>query len=164
MGAAYSSPEWHDLFVATAGASAALTGLVFVAVSVNIERILKFAGLPDRALQTLGLLLGALVLSIVGLIPAQSNTALGIELLIVACALTIGVAETLRRTVPGGRAYQPISLHMLIVLPATLPALIGAVSVLAAAGGGLYWIVGAIVGGILGASVNAWVLLVEILR
>ncbi len=89
---------------------------------------------------------------------------LGIELLIVACALTAGVARTLTRTVPGGRAYQPLSLHLLIVLPATVPALVGAVSVLANAGGGLYWIVGAIVGAILGASVNAWVLLVEILR
>ena len=164
MGAAYSSPEWHDLFVATAGACAALTGLVFVAVSVNIERILKFPGLPERALQTLGLLLGALVLSIVGLIPAQTSTALGIELLLVACALTAGVVRTLMRTVPGGRAYQPLSLHLVIVLPATVPALIGAVSVLATTGGGLYWIVGAIVGAILGASVNAWVLLVEILR
>jgi hypothetical protein len=38
------------------------------------------------------------------------------------------------------------------------------VSVLALAGGGLYWIVAGIVGAIVGASINARVLLVEILR
>jgi ribonuclease VapC len=57
MVTAYSSQGWSDLFVASAGASAALTGLLFVAVSVNIEQILGFSGLPERALQTLLLLL-----------------------------------------------------------------------------------------------------------
>jgi hypothetical protein len=47
---AYDPSEWTDLFVATAGASAALAGLVFVAVSINLERILSFRGLPERAL------------------------------------------------------------------------------------------------------------------
>ena len=37
---AYDPSEWSELFVATAGASAALAGLVFVAVSINIERII----------------------------------------------------------------------------------------------------------------------------
>ena len=50
------------------------------------------------------------------------------------------------------------------MLPGTLPLVIGGVSVLAETGGGLYWIVAGIIGAIFGASVNAWVLLVEILR
>ncbi len=33
--------EWHDLFVATTGASAALTGFIFVCVSINLTRILS---------------------------------------------------------------------------------------------------------------------------
>jgi hypothetical protein len=150
--------------VATAGASAALTGLLFVAVSVNIERVLKFAGLPERALQTLVMLLWALTVSIAGLIPGQSDTALGVELLASAVVLVAGVGWTLKHTVPGARKYQPTALHLAIVLPCTIPALVGAITLLAQAGGGLYWIVGGIVGAILGASVNAWVLLVEILR
>lgn len=32
---AYDATAWTDLFVAAAGASAALAGLVFVAVSIN---------------------------------------------------------------------------------------------------------------------------------
>lgn len=41
---AYDPSEWSDLSVASAGASAALAGLVFVAVSINSERILQFEG------------------------------------------------------------------------------------------------------------------------
>ena len=74
---AYDPTEWHDLFVATAGASAALAGLVFVAVSINIERILKYPGLPDRALETVLLLLGVLLVSIVGLIRARATSRWG---------------------------------------------------------------------------------------
>jgi hypothetical protein len=55
-------------------------------------------------------------------------------------------------------------LHVAYTLPGTLPQVIGAVSLLVGSGGGLYWIVAGIIGAILGASVNAWVLLVEILR
>ena len=50
---AYDATAWTDLYVAAAGASAALAGLVFVAVSINIERILALPGVPNRALQTL---------------------------------------------------------------------------------------------------------------
>ncbi len=32
---AYQPEQWHDMFVAIAGAAAALTGLIFVAVSIN---------------------------------------------------------------------------------------------------------------------------------
>jgi hypothetical protein len=54
---------------------------VFVAVSINIERILRFEGLPERALESVLLLLSVVIVSIIGLIPGQSHIALGAELL-----------------------------------------------------------------------------------
>jgi len=74
---AFDASAWKDLFVASAGAAAALAGLVFVAVSINIDRILKFEGLPERALQTVLLLLSVVLVSIIGLIPGQSRIARG---------------------------------------------------------------------------------------
>jgi hypothetical protein len=164
MSTAYSVGDWREFFVASAGASAALTGLLFVAVSVNIHDILKNPGLPGRALQTLLLLLSAVVVSLAGLIPGQSTTALGIELLTLGLAFGIWIFVLAARSMPEVREYIHPVWHIALVTPGTVPFVLGGASVLAQAGGGLYWTVGGIVGAVLGASVNAWVLLVEILR
>jgi hypothetical protein len=163
---AYDPSEWHDLFVATAGASAALLGLLFVAVSINLERILKYEGLPERALETLLLLLGVLVVSIVGLIPGQSTVALGLELLVAAAIVAFIVLR-----LPAARAEEtgkePVRWRISRIgvrLMGTAPLLIGGLSVLLEAGGGLYWVAAGIALAIVGAVANAWVLLVEILR
>jgi hypothetical protein len=164
MTTAYTPQDWSELFVASAGASAALTGLLFVAVSVNIERILKFPGLPERALQTLLLLLSAVLISLIALIPGQSTTALGLELLVLSLAFAAPIWTLMVRSMPGARDYAHPATHLALILPGTLPQIIGSVSLIANAGGGLYWIVAGILGALLGASINAWVLLVEILR
>jgi hypothetical protein len=161
---AYAAKDWTDLFVASAGASAALTGLLFVAVSVNIKEILGGSGLPSRALQTLLLLLGAVVVSLAGLIPGQSATALGVELLVLGLVFGVWVYVLAIRSIPATREYAHPLVHLMLVAPGTVPLAIGGASLIAQAGGGLYWIVAGIVGALLGASINAWVLLVEILR
>jgi hypothetical protein len=81
MAAAYSSEPWHDLFVGVAGAAAALTGLLFASLSINLEHILGQAWLPRRAGLTLLLLFETLVIAILGLVPARPPTILGVELL-----------------------------------------------------------------------------------
>jgi hypothetical protein len=45
--------HWTNFAVALAGVAAVLAGLVFVALSLNLERILQVAGLPGRAGETL---------------------------------------------------------------------------------------------------------------
>jgi hypothetical protein len=162
---AYDPTEWKDLFVAVAGASAALTGLLFVAVSINLERILKFEGLPERALETLLFLVLVLLASIVGLIPGQSNQALGLELLIVSLAVAIVIMRlpTLQMGDAGVERSWVVARWTVRSL-ATVPFLVGGVSVLAECGGGLYWVVAGIVFAIIGGVTSAWVLLVEILR
>ncbi|HEX3909625.1 MAG TPA: hypothetical protein VHW67_02840 [Solirubrobacteraceae bacterium] len=164
MTTAYSAADWTDLFVASAGASAALTGLLFVAVSLNIKDILENKILPGRALQTLLLLLSAVVVSLVGLVPGQSATALGIELLAFALLFGIWAFVLAVRSMEGTRQYVHPLFHFGLIAPGTVPPVIGAVSLIAQGGGGLYWTAAGIVGALLGAAVNAWVLLVEILR
>jgi hypothetical protein len=61
--------------VAEVGASAALTGLLVVATSINLARILAIAQLPGRAAEGLIILVGAFVLGSVALIPDQSARA-----------------------------------------------------------------------------------------
>ena len=54
--------------------------------------------------------------------------------------------------------------QVVLALAGTAPFVVGAISLIAEAGGGLYWILAGIVGAVCSAALNAWVLLVEILR
>lgn len=159
--AGYDPAEWTDLFVATAGAGAALAGLVFVAVSINVERILKLAGMPERAVASLLLLLGVVVISLVGLAPGQSPSVVAGELLGV--GLVGAIATTILVLKHHGSHARPI-LNVGVMLAGTLPFALAGLSMIAGAGGGLYWVLAGIVLAIIGAVLNAWVLLVEILR
>lgn len=163
--AAYDPSQWSDLFVATAGASAALAGLVFVAVSINLDRILKFPGLPERALETLLLLLLVVLVSIVGLVPGQSNTALGIEIAFLGGMIGAVVASLPTAIHPdqGDRRAWLVN-RWALRLAGTVPFFLGGGALIAEAGGGLYWVAAGVVFAIAGAVANAWVLLVEILR
>lgn len=162
---AYRPELWHDLFVAMAGAAAALTGLIFVAVSISLEQILKYRALPVRAVETLSILLGLLLLSVFILIPGQSLTALGLEMLILG-AVMAAVLLVRRYRVPRA-PNEPLTWTLTptaVILVSTLPMIAAGISVLVGGGGGLYWLVPELIGGFVGAVFNAWILLVEIHR
>jgi hypothetical protein len=156
--------QWVALFTATAGASAALTGLVFVAVSINIRPILEEPGLPGRAAEPLILLLGVLTVSVLGLVPGQRAAALGTEL-VVASVLLIAIVAFL---INSGRKHNMqlswIIARSVIAALGTVPFIIGAVSLIIGGGGGLAWIVAGILGATFGGVYSAWIVLVEILR
>ena len=163
--AAFDISDWKDLFVATAGASAALAGLVFVAVSINVERILKGEGLPERALQTVLLLLSVVLVSTIGLIPGQGHVATGAELLGEGLIFGAAIAILLRLSLPPRSSPRSWSMSRYLIMGAgTVPLIVGGASILAHTGGGLYWTVSGMIFAIVGGVMNAWVLMVEILR
>lgn len=161
---AYEAAEWSDLFVAAAGASAALAGLVFVAVSINIERILALEGMPDRALQALMQLLAVVVFSLLMLAPGQSNVALGVELVAVALPLTLGSGWLITRALRARGRVSITDPRRVIIAAGTVPFAVAGVSLIVEAGGGIYWVLGGAIAALIGGVLSAWVLLVEILR
>ncbi|HEY0717226.1 MAG TPA: hypothetical protein VGD68_06380 [Streptosporangiaceae bacterium] len=78
--------EWQNFAVVTGSAAGALTGLLFVAVSLNRDRIVGHAGLRAEAGQTLALFIVALLLAVLLVIPGLSATTLGIVLVAVSLA------------------------------------------------------------------------------
>jgi hypothetical protein len=161
----YQPASWHDLFEASAGAAAALTGLIFVAVSINLARILDDRRLPTRAAETLSLLLGLLFLSVFILVPGQARIALGSEIgglgLVMA---TILVPRRFRVPRETGEPRIWSVVPLLVILGSTVPMIVSGISVLAGAGGGLYWLLPELILGFAGTILNAWILLVEIQR
>jgi hypothetical protein len=163
---AYDAAQWADFGVAVVGATAALAGLLFVAVSINIERILRYPTLPRMAATTLILFGTALFAGILLLVPGQSHRALGTELLLLGIASAL---VTLPWVLVESRYEETEWWAWLVTRP--FPVLATSVSLLLAGAGytfqglgGLYWLVVAVLAAIFGGLVSAWVLLVEILR
>ncbi len=157
---------WENFFIAEVGASAALTGLIFVGVSINLARILSFPKLPNRALLALVILLTILVMSSLLLVPGQSLLLVGGEVLIVGLVswtLVLGLdVSILRATEP--RYRRSFVLNIALSQLAVLPYLIAGLTVLLSGAAGLYWLVPAVIFSFLKAILDAWVLLVEINR
>jgi hypothetical protein len=78
---------WTDFFVAEVGAAAALAGLLVVAVSINVTRIMSFPLLPGRAAQTLIIIAGSLLVSSFALFPGQPPAVFGAEAAVIALAV-----------------------------------------------------------------------------
>lgn len=158
--------DWHELFVAAAGAAAALAGLLIVAMSVTMDRILADRTLPSRAGATIAAMALVLVVGLAGLVPAQGPVALGVEALI-AGLLTLGVCALMtQRMFTDPRWRRPVSNALrsaIITIPALLVA-IGGLCLALGAGAGIGWMAGGMIAAFAGAMVNAWVLLVEIQR
>jgi len=160
------SSGWENFLLAEVGASAALTGLIFVGVSINLKRILGLPRLPSRALEALLLLLTVLVVSSLMLIPGQALRIMGFELLGVGLAVWVTMLfidiNMLRVTKRKYRAHNWLLIAMNQL--SLLPYIIAGVLVLLQGANGLYWLPAAVLFSFVKAVVEAWVLLVEINR
>ena len=164
--AAYSAAGWDGFGTTAATAAATLTGLLFIAVSINLRDILNERPLPGRAGQTLLFFALPLVFALLLVVPDQSRAALGGELIatgVVAVALGLAIDHRAGRSAEEPHWSRAVSRILPMTVSCACVILAGA-SLLAPAGGGLYWLVPATVLSIIAGLFNTWVLLIEILR
>lgn len=83
--------EWQTLLSVQAESAATLTGPVFVAVSINLQKVLSSPGLPGRAAESLAQFLQVFFVSTTALIPGQTAAALATEIIAVAASV-LGIA------------------------------------------------------------------------
>ena len=167
---AYDPARWSEFALGQLGASAALLGLVFVGLSINLRELIRSRPLVNRGAETVVALGSVLVAATVVLIPHQTRALLGAELLAVA-ACTLGVVAALQRRAAadapaaGGQAPRgSLAFRRALGLGAPLVLAVAGATLLAHGGGGLYWWPASVVALFVAALTNAWVLLVEILR
>ncbi len=156
--------RWSDFYLAQVGAAGALAGLVIVAVSINLARILEQPQLPGRAAETLIQLVAVLVLASLGLAPDQPGWAVGGEAVLTGL-LALGVSLRLQsRSWRRGDPPEWRWPRLIWALMANAPLATGGALLIRGDAVGLYWIAGGMILSLLAGVANAWVLLVEILR
>jgi hypothetical protein len=159
--------DWTGFFAAEVGAAAALAGLVMVAISINLGKILGDPLLPGRAVETLVLPTGVLVAASYALVPGQSPSLFGAEVVAagaVMWSLPVYLQLRARGAASRGAAWGNFWPRVLLAQISSVPIVVSGILVLKGAPEALYWIVPGIVTALIATVINAWVLLVEILR
>jgi hypothetical protein len=165
MMAAPIAADWSNFLVAEVSASAALAGLIFVAVSINLSKIIEYPGVSGRAAEALALLMGVLIVATLGLAPNQSQTILGVEFLAVGMTLWVFTVNLHLRQLR--RAKQPwwwLASRFVLCQSTTLSFCIAGILLILGHDGGMNWLIPSCVFAFLTSTTSAWVLLIEIIR
>jgi hypothetical protein len=158
----YVPAAWGSFGEALAAVAGALTGLLFVALSVQGTALSKSRALTSRAAQTLVLFMTS-VLSALMLVAPQPATTVGAELLAVAVLARMALLILDRRA---GQAREPgVARFVERYSPNTITAIlvgIAGVTLIGRTGGGLYWLIPAVAASLIGGVVSAWLFLVRL--
>ena len=157
----YLPGMWHDFGVTIGSLAGALTGLLFVAVSIKSDTLAESISLRSRAAQTLVLFMTSALAAIV-LVAPQPGDALGGEL--VALAVASGAALYVLDRRGGHDQTSRVARYIERASPNAITQVlfgIAGLTLLISAGGGLYWLIPAAVFSLVGGVINAWLFLVR---
>jgi hypothetical protein len=158
----YTTAMWIGFGEALAAVAGALTGLLFVALSVKGNVLAESRTLSSRAAETLVLFMISVLIAVL-LVAPQPPAALGWELL--ALAVVSGAILLVLDRRAGHAAHPGAARYVERFSPNTITAVIVAVAgltFLLKAGGGLYWLIPAAVASLVGGVANAWLFLVRV--
>src|SRR5215467_14516617 len=136
----YDPGQWSNFFVLVGSGSAALTGLVFVAITINLKGVAQDATHRYRAINMLSGFTSILIVSSFALMGHQTYRTLGIEWLIVsllaAAINTNGYIQAFR--LDGSSRYALSLVRMIGGSACYLGQIIGAVTLYSGSGTGVY--------------------------
>jgi tetrahydromethanopterin S-methyltransferase subunit G len=106
--------EWNNFFIMVGGGAAALAGLVFIAISINISAVTHDATHKNRAIATLTGFTGVFMVCAFALIGRLNYQWLGAEWLIVTLVPMITYVRVYRRARKMGRSTVGLDLARFI--------------------------------------------------
>jgi hypothetical protein len=137
---------------------------VFVAVSINLARILEFAHLPMRVIEALVALLSVLIVSTFALTPGQPLWAYGLEIGGAGLGvLALKSVALVRMRRAGGENPRPVLRFLVNEIP-PLPFIAAGVLLTSGSASGIYWTVPGTLLSFAAGLFDVWVLLIEIKR
>ncbi len=157
----YTPATWLGFGEALAAVAGALTGLLFVALSVKGAVLAASRSLSSRAAETLVLFMTSVLIAIL-LVAPQPAAALGAELL--ATGAASGAAMFILDRRAGHGSDQSVARYIERFSPNTVTAVlvgVAGLTFLVKAGGGLYWLIPAAATSLVGGVINAWLFLVK---
>jgi hypothetical protein len=131
--------RWQNFFVMVGGGAAALAGLVFIAMSINLSIITRDATHKNRAIATLTGFTAVFMVCAFALIGNQSYQWIGVEWFVVSLVPTITYISVYIRATKVGRSSVGLSIRRFIVGTTCYVAqLIGSVLLISGYVAGLY--------------------------
>jgi hypothetical protein len=158
------TPDWATFFPTELTALTTLTGLVVVAISINLSRILSYPHLPTRAGEALIGPVGAITATSLVLIPEQRSMLLGAEVILIGLVMVVAPIIFQARPWDARKDIWERGMRAVSTTGFSLAFVVGGVLFLEGARSSLYWIASGDILGILAVVLSAWVLMVEILR
>jgi hypothetical protein len=107
--------QWNNFFVMVGGGAAALAGLVFIAMSINLSIITRDATHKNRAIATLTGFTAVFMICAFALIGNQNYQWIGIEWLVVTLVPTITYIRVYFEATKLGRSSVGLSIGRFIV-------------------------------------------------
>ena len=160
----YKPDLWNSFFVMVGGGAAALTGLVFVALSIalslKLEDMTEDATHKYRSINTLAGLTAVFVTCGLVLLPGQHHVQIGIEVLIVAAIGTLIFLYGFRQAFKFGS--RPSKVRLAVGTCLYVAELIGALILISGSISGLYVAAVAIVANVAFMISAAWLLVVSV--
>jgi len=103
----FNAASWHDYFLMVGGGAAALTGLVFVAMSLHLDQIALNAAHRHRARTVLTGLTAVFIRCALVLMAGQSAQAVALELILVLVGVEIILFLSIRQALRSSEVPDP---------------------------------------------------------
>ena len=161
----YDPAAWHDYFMMVGGGAAALTGLVFVAMSLHLDQIALNAAHRHRARTVLTGLTAVFIRCALVLMAKQSGQAVAVELIgvliVVEFVLFRSISQALAAADPSDRAllWRTIGSFACLVIEQA-----GALALFFGNAGGLYVVGIGMMASFVFMVTGAWLLVIGVRR